>query len=239
MKRYINYLFRKLGFEPINQELILKEVITKKWIESFSLDVIIDIGSSDGGFSRKIKNIFPNATIYCFEALPNSYERLLQKNEKMSNFHAFNVALSNEKGEIDFYKCENNTGSSSILEMNNVHKEAYPFTAENTKISVKADRLDEFSQDFDLQNKNVMLKLDVQGAERIVLEGAIKTLEQVDYIFCEMNFIETYKNCVLFGELNSFFEEYGFILSGMENISQNNKTGEFLQADAYFKKMKK
>jgi len=239
MKRLINYVSRKLGYEKINQDKLEIEIATKRWIKSFDINLIFDIGASDGGFARKIKKILPDSAIYCFEPLPKSFKRLTERNSEMNFFFPVNVALSDKTGQMNFYLCENNTGSSSMLEMNKSHKEAYPHTSTNTKMVVNSNTLDLFSKDLDLTNKNILLKLDVQGAEKIVLEGAADTLKHVDLIFCEMNFTTTYNGCVLFGDLNNFLEKNGFILCGIENISQNKFTGEFLQADAYFKKIKK
>ena len=149
-------------------------------------------------------------------------------------FHTENSTCTNQ---IDsFYLCDDYTGSSSMLEMGKIHKDAYPFTSKNTRIQVEAITLDEYTEKLNLDNKKILLKLDVQGAEKIVLEGATKTLAKVDLIFIEINFAETYKNCVLFKELNALLESHNFYLAGMENVSRNYKDGSFLQADAYYLK---
>jgi hypothetical protein len=78
------------------------------------------------------------------------------------------------------------------------------------------------------------MKLDVQGAEKIVLDGAVNTLKYVKYVFCEINFVETYKGCVLFSDLNKILESQGFVMAGVENVSQSPVSGMFLQADAFY-----
>lgn len=202
------------------------------------IDFIFDIGASDGGFARKIKDIYPNAEMHSFEALPDSFEKLTFRCAHLTNFHPVHTALSDKEGEIEFYLCDNNTGSSSMLEMTDIHKEAYPHTAKNTALKVKAIRLDDYAKNIPLENKKVLMKLDVQGAEKIVLEGSQETLNHVDLIFCEINFSETYKGCVMFSDLNKFLEARGFTLIGMENVSQSKIDGTFLQSDAYYIKTK-
>jgi hypothetical protein len=62
-----------------------------------------------------------------------------------------------------------------------------------------------------------MLNIDVQGYELEVLKGSTKTLENIDYIMCEINRstekkgIE-YINCALVGELQKFLINYEFKL---------------------------
>lgn len=234
--RIIHAVFRRLGFEPRNRTNENLEKVKDIWLKQLEVDFIFDIGASDGGFANKIKSTFPKAEVHSFEALKDSFDALIMNTVHLQNFHPNNVALSNKKGIIDFYLCDDYTGSSSMLEMGEIHKDAYPFTSKNTRIQVDAITLDEYAEKLKLNNKKILIKLDVQGAEKIVLEGATKTLGKVDLIFIEMNFVETYKNCVLFKDLNSLLESHNFYLAGIENVSRNYKDGSFLQADAYYLK---
>lgn len=236
INRLINAFFWRLGYKKRNKIAETNKLNENKWIQKLAIDVIFDVGASDGGFARKIKNIFPDAVLYSFEALPDSFRKLKEKCGHLSNFHPIHTALSNKNGIIDFYYCEHNTGSSSMLQMAEIHKEAYPHTAQNKLIQVDAILLDDFIKTIDIKEKSVMLKLDVQGAEKMVLEGATQTLQLVKLIICEINFVETYNGCVLYDELNTILVNNGFKLVGMENISRNNIDGTFLQADAYFLK---
>jgi FkbM family methyltransferase len=236
INRIIRGVFRRLGYSKIKQSEVIQESAKQKWWKSLNIDFVLDIGASDGGFARKIKSSYPSAELHSFEALPNSYERLVNQCSEFVNFHPVNVALSDKAGEIEFFLCENNTGSSSMLEMADVHKEAYPHTAKNKSIKVKAITLDEYINvnNLDLSSKTALMKLDVQGAEKIVLDGSVNTLKNVNYIFCEINFVETYKGCVLFPELNRILENQGFAMIGVENISHNPIDGTFLQADVFY-----
>jgi FkbM family methyltransferase len=238
VKRIINGVFRRIGYTKIDHYQLLQEAAKEKWWKSHNIDMIFDIGASDGGFARKIKGIYPNAELHSFEALPNSYDRLIQKCEGFKNFHPNNIALADKDGEIEFFLCEDSTGSSSMLEMTDIHKEAYPHTAKNKSLKVNAITLDDYvSQNkLNLESKTILMKLDVQGAEKIVLSGCETTLEKVKCIFCEINFVETYKGCVLFPELNNMLENKGFTLIGIENVSLSTVDGAFLQADALYLK---
>ncbi len=52
------------------------------------------------------------------------------------------------------------------------------------------------------------LKWDVQGYELEVLKGATKTLEKVDYVYCEVNRDEVYENNAYVEELDEFLAQY-------------------------------
>jgi FkbM family methyltransferase len=236
IKRVINGVFRRIGYTKIDDYQVLQDKANEKWWKSLNVDLVFDIGASDGGFARKIKGLYPNTELHSFEALPNSFERLIQRCGEFKNFYPNNIALSDKEGEIEFFLCEDSTGSSSMLEMTDIHKQAYPHTAKNKSLKVKSITLDDYviKNQLNTESKTILMKLDVQGAEKIVLNGCENTLKDVNYIFCEINFVETYKGCVLFPELNKMVEDKGFSLVGIENVSISTVDGSYLQADAFY-----
>ena len=52
------------------------------------------------------------------------------------------------------------------------------------------------------------INMDVQGYELEVLKGGTKTLEKVDYVYCEVNRDEVYENNAYVEELDEFLKEY-------------------------------
>ncbi len=204
------------------------------WLQKLDIASIIDIGASTGGYSSKARKIYPAAKIASFEPLPKSYHKLTERFKNDLNHKAYNFVLSDKSGELEFNE-SSNSGSSSILTMSKTHAEAYPHTAKNTAIKVKADTLDAVFDSLGLEG-NILLKLDVQGAEALVLKGAEQTLSKVKVVFIETSFVELYKGQWLFDDLYSFMKKHDFHLAGVENVSQNLKDGSFLQMDAYFMK---
>ena len=95
------------------------------WLKNKNIKTVFDIGASDGGFAREIRELLPTAKIYSFEALPEIYEKLESNFIDDALFQSYNIALSNYNGQTSFFRCES-SGSSSILEMDELHKTAYP-----------------------------------------------------------------------------------------------------------------
>lgn len=56
------------------------------------------------------------------------------------------------------------------------------------------------------------LKLDVQGAELMVLQGAVRTLRDVLVLHTEVEFIPMYRDQPLFAEVDAFLRSQGFLL---------------------------
>jgi FkbM family methyltransferase len=202
-----------------------------KWLQAIEIDTIVDVGSSNGGFVRKIRPVFPLAKIYCFEPVQVSFHELLDKTKLDNNLQAFNYGLCHKSGTATFY-LSSRIGSSSLLAMTNLHKIVYPSSAQITTTSIDVKRLDEVKE-LKLGNHN-MLKLDVQGAELLVLQGASNILSQFEIVFTEVNFATLYSENATLSNLALYLSNYNFEICGIENISRSHIDGTYLQADVYF-----
>lgn len=238
IKRIIKNILRYYGKEivPYNDFEKRLEPVKFNWLKSLNIRTIIDVGASDGGYAKKIRAIFPQAKIYSFEAIHESYQLLSKKFSNDPNFKAFNICLNHYNGNCDFFINEYK-GSSSLFHMSKLHKDAYPFTQKYYVIKTECKRLDTFIEEHNLNfEDNILLKLDVQGAEWNVLEGAEKILQRVKVVFMEVSFNTLYDNSILFTETIIRMKQLGFKVAGIENISQSLIDGTFLQADVYFLK---
>lgn len=239
IKNSLKKIIRLSGktLSPINNYQESLEMVRYDWLKNKNIKTILDIGANDGGFIRRYRSVFPDAMIYAFEAMPEPFKRLNEKLNSDKKLKTFNIALSNYKGEVDFF-VSSNEGSSSLLQMEYVHKINFPTSAKNHLIKVNCDLLDNLLPELKIES-TVMMKLDVQGAERLVLEGSVKTLEMVDVIYSEVNFVELYKNAVLVTDLIVLLKKYNFNLVGIENTFQSLIDGSFTHGDAIFIKEKK
>jgi hypothetical protein len=81
-----------------------------------------------------------------------------------------------------------------------------------------------------------LLKLDLQGAERLVLSGGAEVLDRVEVIYTEVFFEQLYAGAWLFWEMNEFLSHRGFKLCGLSNIV-HAPDGDLVQANATFRKL--
>lgn len=123
-----------------------------------------------------------------------------------------NHILSDEDNKEVTFNISNNSQSSSILELGD-HSRLHPevhYIESRKETSVSLDYVFELhNMQQDLPKYN-MLVLDIQGAELLVLKGANKVLEQVDYVYLEVNFTEVYKGNGLIGEIDEILYHHGF-----------------------------
>lgn len=103
------------------------------------------------------------------------------------------------------FKHTNNSQSSSLLDLHK-HSEKYPGITVDRSYEIITSRLDELytTANFDF------VALDIQGAELKALEGMGNLLENVKWIYSEVNKIELYKDCALIWNLDLFLRNKGF-----------------------------
>lgn len=195
---------------------------------------VIDVGANVGQFSVAASKIFPEALIHSFEPQPECVERLKQNTRSLNNVTVYPLALGNVEGEA-LFQLNTHTHSSSFLPLAAAHRDAFPDAREIQKIPVKVTLLDGVLADTDLPSP-VMLKLDVQGYEPWVLEGASRTLERVDYVILEASLKPMYEGERLFEEIISIMRNYGFSFLRPIGWLSDPKTGEILQLDVLFAK---
>ena len=110
--------------------------------------------------------------------------------------------MGSKKGDATMYVSDNEKQSSSVLKPK-VHLTHHPHVKFPSTEDVEVHLLDDYnSKDYNFIN------MDVQGYELEVLKGGTKTLEHVDYVYCEVNRDEVYENNAYVEELDEFLSEY-------------------------------
>lgn len=62
------------------------------------------------------------------------------------------------------------------------------------------------------------MKLDIQGAELLVLRNGTRAVSQSLVVECEVEFVPLYREQPLFGDVQTFMREQGFFLHRLENV---------------------
>ncbi|MFO8055034.1 MAG: FkbM family methyltransferase [Bacteroidales bacterium] len=130
----------------------------------------IDVGVLDGEILDKFQKFAPEGQHFGFEPIPEKFENLEHKYRNNHNITMYNVALSNQNGATEFNYVTSNPSYSGI------RKRSYDRSGEkDTSIKVNTKKLDFYLEDLP---KIGMIKIDVEGAEYIVIEGANSLLKR-------------------------------------------------------------
>lgn len=197
------------------------------------IKTIIDVGANIGQYASASHQFYPNAIIYSFEPVPETFEKLKANTAKTENIKVYSCALGDTEGSIDFFQNEH-SHASSVLEVSTEQKEAIPSTSNYKKIEVPVHKLDDFEFPSPLL-RPILLKLDVQGYEKQVLLGGENFVKNVDYLLLEMSFIRMYNDEPLFDEMHDYIKSIGYSLVGpIGSLPSDN--GQIMQMDMLYKR---
>jgi hypothetical protein len=117
--------------------------------------------------------------------------------------------------------------------MKNLHRENFPFTKNEKVTQIQIRTLDEVAESIQL-NGPILIKIDVQGFEKMVIRGGENTLKKAALLIVEVSFQELYENQIFFDSIYSDLTEMGFRFVGNYDQLVSPKNGSILQADALF-----
>lgn len=157
-------------------ELLTKEKIIENPQEGTVIDVGGYIGMSSTGFL--LDDMF--AKSLAFEPSPENF-RLLEKNVTLNGLEerlsAFNIALSDEAGSLEFELSSKNYGDNRVRK---ISTEGSYGEADRSVIAIKADTFDNFLEEHKEveQEKIKLIWMDIQGHEGRFIKGARKFLQE-------------------------------------------------------------
>ena len=235
IKANIKKLIRCLGFDLMrfNPKSSINLRILQ-FFKRYKIDTVLDIGANIGQYALWLRECGYKDRIISFEPLSKAHHQLVINSKKDSNWIiAPRVAIGNEEGR-KIINIAGNFVSSSILKMSDIHIKAAPKSAYVGSEEICITRLDSIGENFLIPDNNVFLKIDVQGYELNVLEGAINILPKIKGIQIELSLVTLYENQLLFHEMIDYIVRLGFELYDIFPGFRNEQTGRLLQTDAIF-----
>ena len=214
------------------------ELRKKKLLESYQINTVLDVGANVGRYGVELRSMGFEGDIISFEPLSEAFEELKRKSATDEHWKAVNFALGdkNETAEINI---ANNSLSSSIQEMLPSHLKSAPESEYIGKEEIEVKKLDTIFEEFCSKHDNILLKIDTQGFEKNVIEGAEDSLEAIDTVQLEMSLTPLYKNETLFTDMIKILNSRGYSLVHLEHVFSDIKTGRLLQVDGMFHRFPK
>ena len=198
-----------------------------------NIQYVLDIGAYRGDFTETIHAVWPSAIVHQIEA-DDRQKSWLQNN-------AIIALLGNIDGKlVDFYTLDENkitTGSS-------IYKELTPHYTSSTTVVLKKSMttLDVLASTHNLFGnwKDLgLIKIDTQGSELLILEGASNflSLNQPKYILLECSVIEYNENAPCFADIVDRMHKLKYKVKDIFDLSYNNRN-QLLQTDVLFERIK-
>jgi FkbM family methyltransferase len=219
MKSIIKKLLRILGWKLIK----IRKPPEPNPYGKLDIDVLRSMNNSKGilhlgahrGLEAEVYNWFGKKVIWV-EALPKTYELLLENLYFYKNQIAFQALLTNKDDEIiNFYVSNYDAACSSIYSFTDNIKSSDIWSDRNHEM-VKSVRLQSSRLDTIFSKNKINAKeydhwiLDLQGAELLALKGAEESLAYCNSIYIEVSIKKFYTDAVIWIELKNWLATKNF-----------------------------
>jgi beta-1,4-mannosyl-glycoprotein beta-1,4-N-acetylglucosaminyltransferase len=195
--------------------------ILKKISETFTPNVIYDIGASTLHWTKAAKNVWPNSELCAFDAIEEAEKLYKSKDIK------YNIGVISDQDNkiVKFYENkENPAGNSYYKEIG--HPNSINVYPENSYIERKAMTLETV-----VKRNNFLLpdlvKIDVQGAELDILKGGMNIINNAKYLIIELQNVEYNRGAPLENVTIDFLNKNGWEIVEAK-FSNNGPDADYL-----------
>ena len=236
IKNLKNIVLNKLGLElkyyNLNNSFNFR---LKHFLDLKDIDCVLDVGANSGQFSKNLRRIGYKRQIISFEPILSAFNELKKNSKKDKKWDVFNFALGDDEKESEINISQNSL-SSSILNIKKEHLISEPKSKYIRREKILIKKLDGLNEIFKNYN-NIYLKIDTQGYEENILNGAKSLIKSIKGLQLEMSVYPLYEGQLLFNEFFEKLENLDFEIWDIERTFSNPNTGKILQIDAIlFKK---
>ena len=199
----------------------------------YRITTVLDVGANEGQYARELRLAGYSGRILSFEPMSEAFARLAEATRKDPNWDAVHIGLGRMDGEADINVSANSI-SSSLLPMLPAHENAAVNASVVAVECVPIRRLDGIIGDLIAMAERLYLKIDVQGYELEVLEGATGVLDQIVGLQIELSLVPLYEGGPQFDDVVRWAHLHGFELMGIEPGFADPASGRLLQCDGIF-----
>lgn len=234
-KEMVKSAIRRSGYE-----LTLRTPATDPFLQllqvirSQSIDTVIDVGANSGQFASTLRFCGFQGDILSFEPLPDAYRKLERVSSADSRWRIHDRCAVGDTTGSAVINVAGNSVSSSLLPMTEAHSSAASESRYVDTLAVPVIRLDEVAEDYALGSSRCLLKIDAQGFEWQVLDGARITLGSCQAVICELSLVHLYEGQRLWLDVIERFSQSGFVLWALQRGFVDKATGRSLQMDGIF-----
>ncbi|GJM36039.1 MAG: hypothetical protein DHS20C18_50400 [Saprospiraceae bacterium] len=189
-----------------------EEMRTAMLLQHKGVDFVIDIGANTGQFAESLYDFGYTGKVVSFEPVGSVHEHLQQRSQSYPNWTvAERCAIGNQDGETQI-NVSNDSVFSSVLEIEDSYVSHNPKSKIVSKEKIKLYKIDTILPKYlPEDNSGILLKIDTQGFEKEVLDGAQETLAKAKGIKIEIPLYPIYRDTHFeFYDIIDFVKKHGF-----------------------------
>jgi FkbM family methyltransferase len=202
-------------------------------LATLAVNCIIDVGGHEGEFYRAMRNTGYTGRIVSFEPFPQSFVHLQRQGAGDREWRGYQLALGRQAGELEL-NVPDSTGFASFLKPNDYLDARFPWAHwDGRTVRVGVERLDNIYPDIaaGIDKPRVFLKMDTQGWDGNVVEGARDTLADVQLLQSEISVVPIYHGMRDIIESLSLYTGLGFQLTNLFPVTFDAEDVRVLEYD--------
>lgn len=210
-------------------------VAAYRGLQNQGILTVLDVGANEGQFARRIRRLLPDARVIAFEPLPRPFERLNRwAARQRGRAVARRLALGTDDRELVMHHHIDHDPSSSVLPTTPLNAALYPKMRNQEIVKVRQTTLDRaLATEAEGPELEILLKMDVQGYEDRVLQGAPETIAKVKACLLEVGTLPLYESQASFEGLVAQLAKSGLRFAGVVDQVHDGR-GKAIYVDALF-----
>ncbi|MDA0662396.1 MAG: FkbM family methyltransferase [Proteobacteria bacterium] len=162
-------------------------------LQDRQVDLVVDVGANVGQTGQSLRQAGYDGHILSFEPVPSAHAMLTAAAAADNRWRvAERMAIGDADGDIDI-NVSDSTDMSSALDASDDLLRTLPKTQSTERVTVPMRRLDSVLPDWIGDARRIFLKIDTQGFERNVLNGATETLQRITGLQMELSLFPLYR----------------------------------------------
>ena len=183
---------------------------------------LLEIGAAKTGKTKepfyKILDYFPHSKIIGFEIDKRVCDKMNSEASEGIKYYPYALGKANEKKKLYNTQAPMCTSlykpNEKLISLYNNLDFAYL----KNETEIETITLDNFISKNSIDNLD-FIKIDTQGSELDIFNGGKNSLKNVVKIICEVEFVPIYEDQPLFGDVNKFLNENGFMFNKFLGLS--------------------
>ena len=204
MKRIIQNLLGTMGYQLHKIQTVKPSTGTmesglRSLAKKHQINTIIDVGASDGIWSRLALNFYPTSRYFLIEANPAHEQALRDFVFENSNAQYILAAAGEKQGDqVNF-----------SFDSEDLYSGQASYVPQSNSVTISEITIDNEIKSRKLKGP-YLIKLDTHGFEIPIFRGALQTLKNTDVIIVECYNFKISPECLLFYEMCEYLGQLGF-----------------------------
>jgi FkbM family methyltransferase len=191
---------------------------------------VIDVGANTGGYGSELRASGYTGQIISIEPLAGAFAELSRRAEADLNWKCLNIAAGERDGDADI-NVASRSAASSLLPMRAEVRLGAPDAFYTGQERICLRRLDSLGL---AVTSPALLKIDTQGYEYHVIDGAPDILSTIAILECELSIARVYEGQASFRSMIDRTSDLGFELVDIDPFFRERATGRVMSMDAIF-----